>query len=220
MDLFRRVPQELVKIWEKQSLQGLKQKTLEEVYAEWRRLNFTFTLIKMGAYVLIACIGVTALIAFSTILGLVVPDRQDVKLQAATCVLLLCIVVLMSFVVNSDNFKSMVRRLEWHEQVITDFNTRVQVLLVLRRDSFNPPLVREHLYLLAHDVVVAERRVDAVNDSDAKPEDIRLAQRQLEHTRKEFEPYFTTVHFFAEYFDPPNRRRIFQTVDEEIDRQK
>lgn len=220
MDLFRRVPQELVRIWEANSLKGLKQQSMEEVYAEWRRLNITVQLVKLSVWLVIICTGAVVVTALLTISGMVLQDRQDTWLQLGACASLLVFIFLLYFVMSSEKFRSINTSLERYENAIRDFNLRIENLRVLGEKSFKPASVREYLYVLAHDVVVAERRVDAANDSDAKPEDIRLAQRQLEHARQEFEPYFTTVHFFAGYFNPPRRTRVFQTVGEQIDRQQ
>lgn len=216
MDLFRRVPQELVRIWEKQSLQGFRLQTMEEVYAEWRRLNLTVLLVKLCVWLVLACVGAVAVTAFLTMSGMVLQDRQDTWIQLGACASLLVVICLLYFVVSSEKFRNINTSLASYKNAIRDFNLRIETLMVLGEDSFTPPLARRHLHVLAHDLVVAERRVEA-NGSGASSEDAELAQKQLDQARQEFEPYFAGIQFFCEFFDPPNRRRLFQVVEEQIE---
>jgi len=220
--LHRRVPAELVRIWDEKNLQGSKHNTFEEVYVEWCRLSRKFLLMRI---LCVSVIGITSGLMIGCLVfiaDLIITNDPNTPFPLGKLCGAFVLIIVIGFFPWYGNLTKVLSDLSiivgrYTNLYIKDFNLRMETLMVLRGDSFKPVEVREHLYVLAYDLVVAERPFND-SGSDVNLEDVELAQKKLGWAREAFEPYYATVQYFGEYFNPPDRRRIFKLVEEQIEK--
>lgn len=214
MDLFRRVPQELVKIWEEKSLQGLKQQSMEEVYAEWRGLKFRILVARTYFWTLIFLTVV--LIIVSAVADMTTFITFNPKVFLTTLLLLaLAMGCAGHLYYGSSRWIDMKLSEKRYSRLIIDFNLRIGILMVLGENSFQQQMVVVHLRELARKLAYAQANYAVVtaDTCDKVRDEFTTA---LSTATEEFEPYFENLRYFNRYFGVPNRKRLFDEADRHL----
>ena len=214
MDLFREVPQELVKIWEAKNLGGLESPTLEAVYAEWRRLKFKITVAKTYLWIVItltAVLMVTSALADHTTL---IKSNPKVLFNG-----LLVTTLVMAcggwLYYSRDRWIDLKLSEGRYSRLLRDFQLRMDILMVLGENSFHRQMVIAHLRELARKLACAQANYAVVtpNTCDKVRGEFTAA---LSAATEEFEPYFQNLRYFNEYFGVPNRKKLFDDADRHL----
>jgi len=220
--LFRQVPQELVTIWEERNLKDLEHTTLEEVYHHWERLKARSQAIRK-TYISLILLLVLCMLSTTLLCMEIVLQNRGILLPVIYCfgVIVTCYfagVHASTHIIDSMREVSDSESYYWN--LIRGFNNRMGFLMILRDyNSFDPSKVLRHLDHLAYHLVLAQYNWTRLLDTpEISLPDRERCKNELDMAKDQFESYAGQVYYFVGYFNPPSRKKLFETVQARMSR--